>query len=168
MLTDMKISDERTAFACIDKLHDASVSLVVITSAVLGDDRDTLHIFGSWRPRGAATERFRLSVKRLPHPFIGTGDLLAALLMVRMWENLHNNASASLTVDDDSRATNAAARAVESSIASLQSVLARTLAGAANRDPRKLPTTPELALLESVDAVRHPTITIFAKRVTIQ
>ena len=147
LLTGMRIADLASAIACLDELHRRGPSLVVIKSSSIAERADRILLVGSWHHRraDAPPERFQMLLPRLHGSFTGTGDLFAALMIAWMWRECQTP-------------TPSAARACERVIATLQAVLARTVAFGATRPANAVPPTPELQLIQSAADILTPPV----------
>lgn len=163
LITGLRITDRASALACLADLHRRGPRLVVIKSSSIAERADHILLIGSWHHGRAAaeadaadadagTERFQMLMPRLRGNFTGTGDLFAALMIAWMWRECQT-------------ATPSAARACERVIASLQAVLARTVAFGATRAPGAVPPTPELQLIQSAADLLAPNVTIKSEKV---
>jgi pyridoxal/pyridoxine/pyridoxamine kinase len=161
-LTQMTVTDEKSAWACIDRLHETGTPCIIIKSISFNNENDTLHMLGSWR-LSSEHERFRLTFRRLPHTFTGTGDLMSALLLAHGYRHQTGVAALhpSANLPAFTRATSPAARACESALAVMQAVLAHTIATVPPGT-----RTPEIALVSAGELLRTSLpLHVFAQRV---
>eukprot|EP00271_Cylindrocystis_brebissonii_P008008 TRINITY_DN22012_c0_g1_i1.p1 TRINITY_DN22012_c0_g1~~TRINITY_DN22012_c0_g1_i1.p1 ORF type:complete len:442 (-),score=39.69 TRINITY_DN22012_c0_g1_i1:780-2105(-) len=142
-LTGLSIQSAEGVMKAFDLLHNAGPAKVVITSMELDGE---LAIFGSERKEGCQDHQFVIKVPKLASYFTGTGDLTTALLLGWTYK-----------YPDD------LARATELTVATLQSVLARTLG-----DWSRTRVTPsvkqlELRLVQSREDIMNPIIVYHAR-----
>lgn len=144
-LSGVQIKDMPSLVQAVEVLHrDFGVPHVVITSVsfpssdatgILGSSEDPkqLSVIGSTSTSQGKPRIFQLSVPSLPCFFSGTGDMFAALMVVRLREAVSKSSSplsttASWKSADDILATDLPlARATELALASMQEILARTM-----------------------------------------
>ncbi|XP_023012060.1 pyridoxal kinase [Leptinotarsa decemlineata] len=138
LLTDMRITKIDDVWKAIEILHEKGCQTVVISSAEIGQNKDTLSVFASTK-KGDSTQKLSMQLKKLPINFIGTGDLFAALFLSWMHKSSYN-----------------LKESLEKTIATLQAVLKRTSEGLQDRDltPRNI----ELKLVQSKLDIEKPKI----------
>ncbi|XP_006812139.1 pyridoxal kinase-like [Saccoglossus kowalevskii] len=139
-LTGITIKTEEDAFKAMELMHCSGCKNIVISSTELGKD-DTLVLLGS-SLTGEKNKRLRLTMHKFDAHFTGTGDLFTALLLV--WSHTHPDNLA---------------LACEKTIATMQSVLKKTLEVAKKRaGPGNKPTVGqiELRLISCKDDIEHP------------
>ena len=143
LLTGMKIVDLESAVKAVDNLHELGIPCVVITSLSFPQEPDMIttlaslvHSSGGAQECGVGdrnVERVKISFRKLPQSFTGTGDLIAALLL--SWFQRSGDLK---TV-------------VECAVATVQAVLHKTLE-VSDGSVRK----NELQLIASRDLISHP------------
>ena len=144
-LSGVQIKDMASLVKAVEVLHkDFGVPHVVITSVsfpssdttgILGSSEEPkqLSVIGSTSTSGGKPRIFQLSVPSLPCFFSGTGDMFAALMVVRLREAVSKltsplSTTASWKSEDDVAAVDLPlARATELALASMQEILARTM-----------------------------------------
>jgi len=142
LLTGMKIVDEASARAVLNRLHELGPHTVVMSSSNLGSD-DILVGMASSKTNGCFTG-VRFEMPLLPAIFTGTGDLFASLLLAWLTKHPH-----SLQL------------AVEKTVSTIHHVIKRTFAAAQqvhNDLPR--PHNLELKLVQSKRDIEEPSICI--------
>lgn len=152
LLTGVEIGSVSDTVRACDVLHERGVQSVVVTSASLGGP-DTVTLVASvpfekvassdlfvGRDGDGTHARFIVDIPKLEGRFTGTGDLVAALLLV--WGELmpHDFVGA-----------------VERTVAAVQAVLHRTVA---DGDSKR-----ELRLVQSKKDLENPTVSLRARRV---
>lgn len=87
-LSGVAISDLESLKKAVERLHSSpsNVPHVVVTSLTLGSETGTIAVAGSSRTTSGHSRLFILRVPRLDCFFSGTGDMFAALIVVRMRE----------------------------------------------------------------------------------
>ena len=131
LLSDIKVTSLSTLAEAVTKLHEEyRVSHVIVTSVRLDNSSPNISIVGSTRRSDGSPRLFQISVPLIDCFFSGTGDMFAALTVVRLREAA---LAASLTTTkswvspDEVEATELPlAKAVEKVVASMQAVLERT------------------------------------------
>lgn len=138
-LSGVKIEDMRSLVRAIDVLHrDFGVPHVVITSVSfpgngeIDGEEKSLSVIGSTRTSEGKSRIFRVRVPSLDCFFSGTGDMFAALMVVRLREAVSKQPSLSRVqswISDDSVGALdlPLAKAVEKALGSMQDVLTRTM-----------------------------------------
>ncbi|KAK8020295.1 pyridoxine kinase [Apiospora arundinis] len=145
LLSEVKITDFASLRTAVETLHSRyNLPHIVITSVSLplNTQQDTpgnpprsrtMSVVGSTRTSNGKSRLFSISFPVFDAYFSGTGDMFAALMVVRMREAVHNAASSSLKdkaswlSDDDVDALELPlAKAAEKVLASMHEVLSRT------------------------------------------
>eukprot|EP01138_Halocafeteria_seosinensis_P013165 gb/GECG01013446.1/.p1 GENE.gb/GECG01013446.1/~~gb/GECG01013446.1/.p1 ORF type:complete len:329 (+),score=24.52 gb/GECG01013446.1/:1-987(+) len=152
LLTDMEIVDLKSAHAVCNKLHSLGVETVVITSTDLprGQDESMLVILSTpWKyvrddlakypdvKKEGKYARCHIRIPKLHAAFTGTGDLVAASIL--LWTHQHPNSYAT---------------ALSKTMSTLQKVCQRTLA----TDERIKGPMSELQLIQSKDVIENPEV----------
>jgi pyridoxine kinase len=190
----VKITDMRTLTDAITVLHSTyRVPHIMITSVSfpMPGAAPSLFVLGSTRTSTFKPRIFKVQVPALDCFFSGTGDMLAALMLVRLREAVCNHPGLSqkdawVSDDDIAPCELPLARAAEKALASMQEVLTRTkekrdeeiarLKAAAERqdlehhDPEKsfyLKATraAEVRIVRNMDCVRNPELKSLAENV---
>ena len=133
MLSGCQITDEKSAFNAIEKLHDMGVKVVVLSStdSNVNPDESKLKCLASRRVVKPMTtvvdetssdskfeyERYKIEFPKLPLPFVGSGDLFTALLTAWLTRSGNNDWPHNMNIP----------LALEKTIATMQAVLNRTL-----------------------------------------
>ncbi|KAK7497291.1 hypothetical protein BaRGS_00011585 [Batillaria attramentaria] len=149
ILTESEVTSEQEAFVAIDKLHQQGVKTVVLSSSSLGT-KGILLCLASTAANGKP-ERFRLEIPQIEARFVGTGDLFAASLLA--WMHKDGNLKVAL----------------EKTVATVQSVIQRTLAYAekvAGEGKQPTPAQMELRLIQSKASIECPDIELHAEDVS--
>ena len=144
-LSGVQIKDMASLVKAVEVLHgEFGVPHVVITSVsfpsldttgILSDSTEPkqLSVIGSTSTSDGKSRIFQLSVPSLPCFFSGTGDMFAALMVVRLREAVSkstpdlSNTPSWKSTDDISATHLPLARATELALASMQEILARTM-----------------------------------------
>lgn len=148
-LSGVQITDMKSLVKAVEVLHkEFGVPHVVITSvsfpsnntSILSDPTTAkqLSVIGSTSTSGNAPRIFQLSIPSLPCFFSGTGDMFAALMVVRLREAVSKTAptssAAALAVTPSWKSDDCVAavdlplaKATELALASMQEILARTM-----------------------------------------
>ncbi|XP_045139569.1 LOW QUALITY PROTEIN: pyridoxal kinase-like [Echinops telfairi] len=155
LLSGRKIHNQEAALEAIDVLRSMGPDTMVITSSDLPSPRgsDYLIALGSQRtkrPDGSvATERIRMEMHRVDAVFVGTGDLLVAMLLA--WTHKHHN---NLKV------------ACEKTVSAMHHVLQRTIQCAkaqAGKGQKPSPAQLELRVVQSKrDIIEDPEVVMQA------
>lgn len=161
LLSDVKITDMDSLARAIQVLHDRyRVPHIVITSVNLSapdhPDEDHLSVVGSSMTSGGAARLFKIVFPSIDCYFSGTGDMFAALMVIRMREAVANAGGAGQLqrtaswLSDDATPTLELplAKATENVLASMHEVLSRTCEGMRRVVDR---TTGEMAPGERAD-----------------
>jgi len=137
----MKVSTEQDALKAMDKLHDAGVKIVVLSS--LDSPGNELATYTSVKSDGAR-KVWKLISPRLQGIFTGTGDLFAALFLGWFHKLGKENV----------------AKVMETTLATMQVVLQRTKTQGdqlkALQPPADKPRPQELQLIQSLDVIMKP------------
>ncbi|XP_076445148.1 pyridoxal kinase-like [Babylonia areolata] len=154
LLTDRRVRTEGEALAAMEHLHQKGVGTVVLSSSHLdgGHHGDHLLALASSSTDGVR-EVYRLVIPRVEATFVGTGDLFACSLLTWLHKDRNNIKSA-----------------LEKTVATVQAVMARTLAFAKeNTEPGEKPgmAAMELQLVQSKADIENPTVTIQASKVPV-
>lgn len=195
VLTGIKIVDMESLELAIVRLHkDFGIPNVLITSVTFPlvestkDAASKLSVFGSTCTSGSAPRIFQIEVPTIDCFFSGTGDMLAALMVVRLKEavcqvdGLVDNASW-ISGDEVDATSLPLARATEKVLASMHGVLAKTKEAkdkhmkdfeAAGRGTSivkrvKLETSKaaEVKVVRNVDMLRKPEVRFKAEKVEV-
>jgi pyridoxine kinase len=152
LITEKKITSESEAWEGLKWFHDKGVKIVALSSSNIGKENE-LVAFLSAMKEGGKVEKFKLSIpKQGPIHLTGTGDLFAALFMAH-----------STKFADD------LGKALELTIASVQSTIATTL----DSMPESLRTGKvavtaqqrELKIIQSKKHFENPEVKLKAIRV---
>lgn len=104
---------------------------VVVTSVRFGDDEEQLSVIGSSRTSAGALRLFKIEIPALQCFFSGTGDMFAALMVVRLREACLEAGlleRRSWVSDDEVKAVDLPlAKATQKVLASMQMVLEKTM-----------------------------------------
>ena len=146
LLTGMKITSVNEALIALDLLHGKGIRTVIMTSSELGSDDSILSFASQLMPDGSK-ERLQMKIPRLPIAFVGTGDLLAALLMAWL-HRTNNNLSASC----------------EKAMSTMCQVLEITYHYAKNSRGGLTPQNIELKLIQSKGHIENPVESIKAEK----
>jgi pyridoxine kinase len=173
VLSECKLDSYESVTVCLNSLHrQYRVSNIVISSVRLESHPGVILCCGSTATSSLKPRPFLLQVPIVDGPFVGTGDLFASLLLVRL-----HPYSRELVPPDGVEATDLPlAKALESVIASMQGVLKLTKAAMDRQIEKdgditslgmkqkqvKLMRASELRLVESQAALLNPEITIKA------
>lgn len=136
LLADIKIESLSDARAAIEVLHRSyRVPHIIITSARTDPSSSKLCVIGSSARSDGSPRIFTIDEPIIDCFFNGTGDMFAALTVVRLREAVTTSATPGLSSvkswmsPDDVRATDLPlARAAEKVVASMQAVLRKTKA----------------------------------------
>jgi pyridoxine kinase len=177
-LSDVKIEDMTTLEKAIQVMHERyQVPHIIITSVAL-DHPDhpqcSLSVVGSTMTSDRRARAFKIVFPAIDAYFSGTGDMFAALMVVRMREAAHGTpglgARRSWTSDDGVAALDLPlARAAEKVLASMHEVLSKTcesmnaeLARVTEADPKRLhlikSRAAELRLVRDLGSLRSPAV----------
>ena len=176
MLSGCQITDEKSAFNAIEKLHDMGVKVVVLSStdSNVNPDESKLKCLASRRVVKSITtavnesssdnkfeyERYKIEFPKLPLPFVGSGDLFTALLTAWLTRSGNNDWPYNMNIP----------LALEKTIATMQAVLNRTLKHyelSTMNSGSKLQkaAAKELKLIQSRDEILNPKTIYNAERV---
>lgn len=147
LLTGKPVKTLNDALAAIRSLHDAGCNTVVLSSAQFSSDGQQLHALASTITGGKRTT-VTIDIQHLNQTFTGTGDLFSALFLAWMAK------------------TDNLCTALENTIATLQSVLKRTLQMAQSEaEPGAKFTRAqlELRLIQSKSDIENPDVKLKAK-----
>ncbi|KAK9872886.1 hypothetical protein WA026_020240 [Henosepilachna vigintioctopunctata] len=142
LLTERKVDNLEDAWKSIDMLHSKGCKTVVVSSSELGE-ADHLLALASTK-LGETNQKVTITLKKKQGTFVGTGDIFAALTLAWMHKT-NNNLKMSL----------------EYTIATVQSVIDRTLHCAEGLIHTA--ATLELKLIQSKKDIEAPSVTFFAK-----
>lgn len=132
-LSGMPIHSLPSLATAISILHTTYlIPHIIVTSIRLPPSNPTLSIIGStFRPSNHTARLFKIDVPALPCFFSGTGDMFAALMVVRLREACLEAGVADrkswLSGDDVSATELPLAKATEKVLASMQMVLEKTM-----------------------------------------
>jgi pyridoxine kinase len=187
----VKIVDMETLKQAITTLHqEYKVPHIVVTSISFPGVRATpsLSVVGSTFTSTSAPRIFEIKIPAIDCFFSGTGDMFAALMVVRLREAVHNTEGlaekSSWVSRDEVEATELPlAKACEKVLASMQEVLARTKEARdveveryhqrvkgreEEEDEKKLKLVKskaaEVRLVRNVDCLRHPEVKYKAEK----
>jgi len=149
MLTDIKITDLRSALEACEKIHKQGVETVVLTTLEL--DKEKINMLLSTRRKAQGSGKWLLTLPKLgtEASFTGTGDLTSALLLA--WINEHPD---ELPL------------ALEKTGATMQKVIDETIRGGPVRSyPNGKKVCPELRVIQSKMAIESPLIIIRTREV---
>ena len=176
MLSGCQITDEKSAFNAIEKLHDMGVKVVVLSStdSNVNPDESKLKCLASRRVvKPIATvgnetssdskleyERYKIEFPKLPLPFVGSGDLFTALLTAWLTRSGNNDWPYNMNIP----------LALEKTIGTMQAVLNRTLkhynlSTMSNDSKLQKAAAKELKLIQSRDEILNPKTIYHAERV---
>ena len=132
VLAEVPITSLNTLKAAIAKLHARHrIPHIIVTSVSFDDASPILSVVGSTRRTDGSPRFFKIDVPRLDCFFSGTGDMFAALMVVRLREaittaQLGSN-SAWLSPDNVEPLDLPLAKAGEKALGSMHAVLAKTM-----------------------------------------
>ena len=171
VLAEERVSDLRSCVSAVEKLHRVyGVRNVVVTSLRLrrrdarlaGDEDDdgeghVLGAVGSTSTSDGSARPFLLTIPMLPIFFSGTGDMFAALMLVRLREaagqqGLIGNGQSWAPRDEVKAVVTPLAKAAERVLASMYAVLVKT-AKRRDQELRVVSTAPEEK--EAVQRMEH-------------
>lgn len=146
LLTGTKINNENEALEAMKLLHEKGVRIVILSSTDFSSHGQLVCLASQKNSEGY--EQARIEFPGLPTHFVGTGDLFTALTTAWLQHDHFNIQSA-----------------LEKTIATMQSVLNRTLTyakskGGENPTPQQL----ELKLIQSREDILQPQVIIKAKK----
>ena len=146
LLTGMKISSIEDAWIAVDCLHSKGCPTVIVTSTNLGND-DKLIGLASGR-RGTKQVKYLIEIPKYNYNFTGTGDIFASLFLAWFTKTDHD-----------------IKLSLEKTIATLQSILIRTIAANSTIpcDNVISPKNIELKLIQSLNDILSPTIEIYGR-----
>ena len=173
MLSGCKITDEKSAFSAIEKLHDLGVKVVVLSSTDnnVNPDESKLKCLASriiLRSSAEVSnenvdkfERYRIEFPKLPLPFVGSGDLFTALLTAWLTRSGNTNWPSNMNIP----------LALEKTIGTMHAVLNRTLihyeeCAKSNSSKVQTAAAKELKLIQSREDILNPKTIFRAERVT--
>ncbi|CAG9825137.1 unnamed protein product [Phaedon cochleariae] len=141
LLTDIKITDVDHVWKAIDVLHSKGCNTVIISSAEISQNPNSLSVYAS--SRTGKVQKLSMELKKIPWNFTGTGDLFAALILSWMHKS-----------------SNDLKQSLENTIATLQAILKRTVDSInCGGDQIVTPQQKELKLVQSKDDIERPKIT---------
>ena len=173
LLSDCKIDSIDSVKTCLQRLHQIyRVAHIVISSIRLESRPNVILCCGSTATSSLGPRAFVLEAPTIDGPFVGTGDLFAALLLVR----LHPYRDVLVPHDKVSADDLPLAKALELVIASMQGVLKKTklymdreevkygdIHGQSERERHvQKMRAAELRLVGSQQALLHPEVTVTA------
>ncbi|XP_050426053.1 pyridoxal kinase-like isoform X3 [Adelges cooleyi] len=141
LLTGKTITCTDDIYEAIRILQSLGCKTVVVSSTNIEDTH--LKSIGKYVN---SKEYVDIYIPHIDHSFIGTGDLFASLLL--LWMTLNNNNLK---------------ESMEKTVATIQAVLKRTLNYIEQANPKTPTFNKELKLVQSIDDIRNPTVTIFGK-----
>ncbi|CAH0715513.1 unnamed protein product, partial [Brenthis ino] len=144
LITGLKMKDLDGALKVIEALHNKGVKTVVLSSTVLGDEKNMLAIASN------KDTCYQIVIPKLNASFTGTGDLFAALFLA--WFHKTNS---------DLKMT------LEKTVATLQHLVKDTYSKAREIHPEgKIPCSLlELRLIQNKRAIEDPTITVESTKI---
>ncbi|KAI2809716.1 hypothetical protein RDWZM_003093 [Blomia tropicalis] len=153
LLSESKITDLKSALNAIDILHGKGIRTVVISSTDEGfnqSDPKNLTIIASSNHTGTR-QLYSISIPRVSATFVGTGDLFAALFLAWFTKTSFN-----LKI------------ALENVVATLQSIIQRTIKFAENRDGGTTKRgNVELKIIQGRNDILEPNVAIRCNEITI-
>jgi pyridoxine kinase len=185
-LSGVKIVDMDTLKQAITALHEESrIPHIVVTSISLPalGVAPSLSVVGSTSTSSAEPRIFEIKIPAIDCFFSGTGDMFAALMLVRLREAVHNTEGLmeikSWVSGDEVEATELPlAKACEKVLASMHEVLSRTkvkrdeelkkykdMDWEGGKEKRLVESkAAEVRLVRNLDCLRHPEIKFRAER----
>ncbi len=130
-LSGMKITSLSTLAEAVSKLHKSHrIPHIIVTSTQLPDNPSTLSIIGSTSRSDFSPRLFKIDVPAIDCFFSGTGDMFAALAVVRLREavteaNL-NNTKSWVSPDDVKAVDLPLAKAAKKVLGSMHTILSKT------------------------------------------
>ena len=149
LLSGRKIKDENDALEAMKVLHDKGVKIVILSSTDFSDSGESITL-ASRKLENGTFEKARIVYPTLPVHFVGTGDLFTALTTAWLQHGDFHVASA-----------------LEKTIATMQTVLQRTLAFAKEKAKGSNPSPGqlELKLIQSREDILKPEVGIKATKI---
>lgn len=173
LLSGMKITDEKSAFSAMARLHELGVKVVVLSStdSKINADESKLKCLASRKIGGSLEEsfasgkdfpleRFRIEFPKFPLAFVGSGDLFTALFTAWLTRSGGSNWPNDMDISS----------ALEKTVGTMQAVLNRTLEHykkCTESKPPEMQTSfmKELKLIQSRDDILNPKTLCKAERV---
>ncbi|KAI9803503.1 MAG: hypothetical protein M1825_001846 [Sarcosagium campestre] len=190
LLSDVKIDSILTLHDAITALHATHrIAHIVVTSVRLEADSPTLSVIGSSIRSDGSPRIFKIDVAAIDCFFSGTGDMFAALTLVRLREEASSagllRTKSWLSPDDVTSSQLPLAKAAEKVLASMQTVLTKTkqardstlegMAGPlgtlekeADSEKRmhlRRTKAAEVRLVRNLDDLRNPQVVSFAEQI---
>ncbi|KAI9347945.1 pyridoxal kinase [Zopfochytrium polystomum] len=184
-LTGIPINSTQNARLALSNIHNLGVPTVIITSAELADTQQdsesrTLHLLASRRlPKSGRLYQFTVEFPKLDVSFTGTGDMFSALLLanIHLGEKEARKVEEALILNDEQEDTIAGVAlrtACERAVASMQGVLADTLARYKKRTKSwkndcgrkgspEMMRSKELTVVQSRERIERPEVVYQAK-----
>ncbi|KAI9878126.1 MAG: putative pyridoxal kinase [Pleopsidium flavum] len=131
LLSEVKITSFSTLVEAVTKLHNTHhIPHIIVTSVSFDAASPTLSVVGSTARADGSPRLFKIDIPAIDCFFSGTGDMFAALAVVRLREavtdaNL-NNTTSWLSPDDVNAVDLPLAKAAEKVLASMHAVLEKT------------------------------------------
>lgn len=146
ILTGTKIESINDAWNAINTLHETGCKTIVVSSTDLGNDQKLISLASSINNN--RNTRYLIEIPKFQSTFTGTGDVFAALFLA--WFTKTNG---------NVRQT------LEQTVATLQAILKQTLSCYANGETNATdsPANIELKLIQSLDDIRNPVVSIPAQ-----
>ena len=150
LLSGCSISNENEAFEAMKVLHNKGVQFVILSSVDFASGPTESICLASRKSPEGTYDCAKIKYPTLPVHFVGTGDLFTALITA--WLK-HDNFDLQ--------------KALEKTIATMQSVLKRTLSSAnaqCKKGEKPSPRQLELKLIQSREDILKPQVTISATK----
>ena len=150
LLSGCSITNENEAFEAMKVLHNKGVQFVILSSVDFASGPTESICLASRKSPEGTYDCAKIKYPTLPVHFVGTGDLFTALITA--WLK-HDNFDLQ--------------KALEKTIATMQSVLKRTLSSAnaqCKKGEKPSPRQLELKLIQSREDILKPQVTINATR----
>lgn len=131
VLSEVKITSLHTLTEALSKLHKTHrIPHIIITSVQLPDEPSTMSVIGSTARSDFSPRIFRIGVPAIDCFFSGTGDMFAALTVVRLREAVTkaelNSTKAWVSADDVTAIDLPLAKAAEKVLGSMHTILTKT------------------------------------------
>lgn len=131
MLSEIKITSLSSLAEAVSKLHKTHrIPHIIVTSTHLPDDPSTMSIIGSTSRSDFSSRLFKIDVPAIDCFFSGTGDMFAALAVVRLREAVTdaklNNTKSWVSPDDVKAVDLPLAKAAKKVLGSMHTILSKT------------------------------------------
>eukprot|EP00301_Raphidiophrys_heterophryoidea_P004309 c11884_g1_i1.p1 GENE.c11884_g1_i1~~c11884_g1_i1.p1 ORF type:complete len:542 (-),score=112.48 c11884_g1_i1:117-1700(-) len=151
-LTGTRITSQADAIQACKSLHKAGPHTVIITSVDYESEPESIYVFASHRTSEGEYEQCQVCVPRQGGYYTGTGDLMAALVLVWLTK------------------LKSLASALVHTVSTMQAVIARTrVVALTDTQPRPIkggvPVPPELCVVQSRADLERPNLTVVARPV---